>query len=95
VVTATKLLEGQPTLLCEASILGIPAIFPTTGGVSEFFPNNYRLSFKQYDYEDLFSKLNMLSDDNLLREIGKENKDYISSYLNDAKLIDKFEKIFK
>jgi len=95
VITATKLLEGQPTLLCEASILGIPAIFPTTGGVSEFFPNNYRLSFKQYDYEDLFSKLNMLSDDNLLREIGKENKDYISSYLNDAKLIDKFEKIFK
>ena len=37
VVTATKLYEGQPTLLCEASLLGIPSIFPTTGGVEEFF----------------------------------------------------------
>ncbi len=92
VVTATKLLEGQPTLLCEASISGIPAIFPRTGGISEFFPNNYRLSFKQYDYEDLLNKLNLLRNDNLLREIGKENKDYISSYLNDAKLKDKIEK---
>jgi len=92
VVTATKLLEGQPTLLCEASISGIPAIFPRTGGISEFFPNNYRLSFKQYDYEDLLDKLNLLRNDNLLREIGKENKDYISSYLNDAKLKDKIEK---
>ena len=92
VVTATKLLEGQPTLLCEASISGIPAIFPRTGGISEFFPSNYRLSFKQYDYEDLLNKLNLLRNDNLLREIGKENKDYISSYLNDAKLKDKIEK---
>lgn len=38
VVTATKLYEGQPTLLCEASSLGIPSIFPKTGGVEEFFP---------------------------------------------------------
>ena len=37
VVTATKLYEGQPTLLCEASLQGIPSIFPNTGGISEFF----------------------------------------------------------
>ena len=41
IVTATKLLEGQPTLLCEASSLGIPSIFPRTGGISEFFPQSY------------------------------------------------------
>ena len=28
VITATKLYEGQPTLLCEASLLGVPSIFP-------------------------------------------------------------------
>ena len=37
VITATKLYEGQPTLLCEASSLGVPSIFPNTGGISEFF----------------------------------------------------------
>lgn len=95
VVTATKLLEGQPTLLCEASIYGIPAIFPNTGGISEFFPSNYKLSFKQYDYEDLLSKLKLLIDNNLLKEIGNENKEYIFSYLNEVDLQDKFKKFLK
>ena len=36
VVTATKLLEGQPTLLCEASMLGVVSIYPKAGGISEF-----------------------------------------------------------
>ena len=31
VVTATRLYEGQPTLLCEASSLGVPSIFPRSG----------------------------------------------------------------
>ena len=38
VVTATKLYEGQPTLLCEASVSSVPSIFPDYGGISEFFP---------------------------------------------------------
>ena len=37
VVTTTKLYEGQPTLLCEASSLGIPSIYPNTEGIAEFF----------------------------------------------------------
>ena len=37
VVTATRLYEGQPTLLCEASSLGVPSVFPNTGGIEEFF----------------------------------------------------------
>ena len=28
VVTATKMYEGQPRLLCEASSMGVPSIFP-------------------------------------------------------------------
>ena len=36
VITATKLYERQPTLLCEASMLGVPSIFPNAGGIKEF-----------------------------------------------------------
>ena len=42
--------EGQPRLLNEASALGVPSIYPDFGGISEYFPNNYPLSFKQFDY---------------------------------------------
>ena len=57
VITATKLYEGQPTLLCEASSLGVPSIFPNTGGISEFFPRDYTLTFEQFNYKDLESKI--------------------------------------
>ena len=53
VITCTKLFEGQPTLLCEASSMGVPSIFPKTGGISEFFPTNYKFAFEQYNYEQL------------------------------------------
>ena len=45
VVSATKLYEGQPTLLCEASALGIASIFPKTGGIPEFSPKIMTLVF--------------------------------------------------
>ena len=57
IVTATKLYEGQPTLLCEASSLGVPSIFPMTGGILEFFPKNYQLGFEHFNYFDLRIKL--------------------------------------
>ena len=50
VVTCTKLYEGQPNFLCEASMLGIPSIFPRSGGIEEFFPKNYKLSYEQFNY---------------------------------------------
>ena len=55
-VTSASLFEGQPTLLCEASSLGVPSIFPNSGGIVEFFPKDYGLSFN-YDSEDLILKL--------------------------------------
>ena len=62
VVTATKLYEGQPTLLCEASAFGVPSIFPKTGGIEEFFPDDYPLAFSQFDYQDLVKKINLIDD---------------------------------
>lgn len=89
VVTATKLYEGQPTLLCEASLLGIPSIFPTTGGVEEFFPSNYNYSFQQYSYVDLENKLKSIVKD-IPQKIGKNNQEFIKAYLDKEKLLNLF-----
>ena len=86
VITATKMYEGQPRLLCEASSLGIPSIFPNFGGMNEFFPPNYELSFEQYNYEDLNKKLLLLEKKDLLEKCSKENFRYVSSYLDEEKL---------
>jgi len=93
VVTATKLFEGQPTLLCEASMLGVPSIFPQTGGISDFFPPGYPLSFEQFNYEDLKEKLKLLTKDDYIYLEGKKNKEFIEQYLNEKKLINKFNQI--
>jgi len=93
VAIATKLFEGQPTLLCEASILNKVSIFPDSGGILEFFPNNYRFAFKQFDYSDLLKKLNLLSNTELVLSQGVENNVFISEYLNEDRQISKFEKI--
>jgi len=91
VVTATKLYEGQPTLLCEASSLGVPSIFPDTGGIKEFFPEKYQLAFEQFNYEDLKNKLLLLNNKEEIKLIGKQNYQYINEHLNNNKL----RKIFK
>ena len=95
VVTATKLLEGQPTLLCEASSLGIPSIFPRSGGISEFFPKNCKLSFEQFSYEDLTSKLKLLTDEDLVKIEGENNSNYISNYLYEKEMVTRFTQIVK
>ncbi len=93
VVTATKMFEGQPTLLCEASTLSIPSIFPNSGGISEFFPQDYPLSFEQFNYEDLTNKIEFILETENSKDIGKENMLFLDNYLNSSKLIDIFSRI--
>ena len=93
VVTTTKLFEGQPTLLCEASSVGVPSIFPRSGGIDEFFPDQYKMSFEQFNYQDFQNKLLILNEKLTLKEIGKENLNYISCYLNNEKLIKNFKRV--
>ena len=92
IVTGTKLWEGQPTLLCEASFLGKPSIFPNTGGISEFFPKDYSLMFDKNNLSDLVNKLKLVENKDLMKKIGERNKTYIQDYLNKIKILDKFEK---
>ena len=93
VVTATQLYEGQPTLLSEASLLGVPSIFPKTGGISEFFDINYPLSYEQFNYKDLVEKLNLLLDLDLVNKIGIKNRTYIQNSMNEEIYIERFKNI--
>ena len=82
VVTATKSYEGQPRILTEASANSVPSIFPEFGGMSEYFPEKYPLKFKQFDYEDLISKLYFLKNQEFLNEQSSMVNYYIKKNLD-------------
>ena len=94
VITATKLYEGQPTLLCEASKLGKVSIFPTTGGINDFFPKNYNFTFSQFDYLELREKIKLLDKKSEEVNIGLENKKYIDKLLDEKSILESFKKVF-
>ena len=92
-VTSTSLFEGQPTLLCEASSLGVPSIFPDSGGIKEFFPDDYELAFNYDSDEDLISKLSKVGNHSTMTNYGTINKEFISKLLDKNHMFEKFEKI--
>lgn len=95
VVTATKMFEVQPMLLCEASLNGVPSIYPSFGGMNEFFPENYDLNFEQYNYKDLELKLLLLKDVDRLKLLSDNIKKHIDIKLSQKKLSAEFENILK
>ena len=82
-----------PTFLCEASVMGIPSIYPKTAGITEFFPKNSNLAFNQFDYNDLSLKIDKVFDRNLLKNEGYRNKKFINNKLEEKHLIKKFKLI--
>ena len=70
-ITATKMFEGQPRLITEASAHGVPSIYPSFGGLDEYFPDDYKL-FKQFDYPDLVKKIYFCNIKNCLIEESKK-----------------------
>ena len=93
VITATKLFEGQPRVLLEASSYGVPSIYPNFGGMNDFFPKKYKLSFKQFNYEDLEQKITMLHDSKLLSDASKEIKKHLMTNFSDELLYTNFKNI--
>ena len=93
VVTATRLLEVQPTLLCEASINSIPSIFPDNGGISEYFPENYKFKYDPKKNDDLIKKINATQSENDMREYSKLVNKYITGLLNSSIYLENFKKI--
>ena len=91
VITATKMYEGQPRLLCEASSFGVPSIYPSFGGMDEFFPSAYEFSFNQYDYKDLKDKIKKINNDELISKTGIAVKKHISKILDPEVQIASFD----
>ncbi len=94
VITATKMFEGQPRLTSEASAHGIPSIYPSFGGLDEYFPRDYKLSFQQFDYFDLVEKINCLQNKNLLLEESKKIHNHIIKNMSTSILSENLESIF-
>ena len=90
VITGTKLYEGQPTLLTEASFLKVVSIFPKLGGIEEFFPKNYELAFESNNEADLIAKINKIKDYKFINSIKNENYLHITKLLDDKKLMEKY-----
>lgn len=93
VVTATKLYEGQPRVLLEASSFGVPSIFPNFGGMPEFFPSDYKLSFEQFNYEQLNENISKLNNEDLLIEESLKLSKFMSKKFNDKVNYEKFTSI--
>ena len=94
VVTGTLLYEGQPTLLSEASIQGIPSIFPDNGGISQFFPDDYILKYNHSEVGSLLRKFKLLDSNKYnFQTLGEENQIFIESKLNEEVLLQKFKEI--
>jgi hypothetical protein len=95
VITATKMYEVQPRLLNEASINSVPSIYPSFGGMDEYFPNGYDMSFKQYDYDSLKEKFDLLVNENKLIENSEKVNNFLSKKLSNESIIKKFKTISK
>jgi len=91
VVTATKMYEGQPNLLCESSLLGKVSIFPNAGGIKEFFPQGSSFMYDQFQYDQLVEKIISLKDNGNLDAEGIKNKKFANEILSIDKLIRKFK----
>ena len=93
VITATKMYEGQPRLLSEAASFGIPSIYPSFGGMDEYFPEDYSYKFKQFNYEDLIKKIRLLENKNLLEKESKSIFIYTTKKFNEENTINLFKRI--
>lgn len=93
VVTATKMFEGQPRLISEASSFGIPSIYPSFGGLDEYFPEDYKFSFEQFNYSDLIEKIELLENKILLKQESKRIHNYIIENMSLETLKRNFESI--
>ena len=93
VLTFTKMYEGQPTVLCEASMLTVPSVFPKAGSISSFFPSDYPYTFEQGNKNDFKNKLIEFNNNENLLDVALDNKDFILGLLKEETLYTKFKKI--
>ena len=59
----------------------------------EFFKNDYRFKFEQYNYQELTKKLNEIYVSKDLNQIGNDNKEFINLMIDQENLLEKFKNI--
>jgi glycosyltransferase involved in cell wall biosynthesis len=73
-----------------------PSIYPKTGGLSEFFPDDDPYSFDQFNYDQLVEKLRLLvTDVDRSQQIGEQNYNFIMKNLSTEIIKEKYLKLFK
>ena len=75
--------------------MGVPSVFPSSGGILEFFPLKYLLSFEQFNYNDLVKKLNFINNHEIMKKISYENINFIETYLDREKILKTFNSVVK
>lgn len=93
VITSTRIFEGQPRLLCEASSFGVPSIFPKFGGIQEYFPQDYFFSFEQYNYNDLIEKIELLHSNELVASEGQRAYKFINKLIQEEEIIKTLDRL--
>jgi glycosyltransferase involved in cell wall biosynthesis len=94
-ITATQTYENQPMLLFEASRLGVPSIFPNYGGISDFFPTNYELSYEQFNFTELVYKINFAIDNiPYLKTLGLNNKNFVEEKFSNKNILEYYRRVF-
>lgn len=94
-ILPTKIFEGQPRVLCEASSMGVPSIFPSWESLCEFFPDEYELAYRYDNQNDFQTKLSIIHDTKKLRKISKEVLEFTNKKLSEKTLINDFQKIIQ
>jgi hypothetical protein len=89
------LYEGHPRLLSEASAVGTLSIYPSFGGMDEFFPENYKFAFEQFNYKDLKNKLILLTNSHIQEESIEDVVNHTHKLLGSNVIRKKFNKIFE
>ncbi len=95
VITSTKMYEGQPRILSEASSYGVPSIFPSFSGMEEYFPEDYEFSFEQFNYGELKEKIELLKDKEKLDHRSKDVFGHLYEMINKDKLLLDFNRLIK
>ena len=83
--------EGQGIVALEAAFLGKPVIVSDIPELEYVVRNNFGISFKKDDPEDLKRKIKYLwSNENLIKELGENGKRYAKNFTWD-KIAERFE----
>ena len=95
VITATKMFEGQPRLLSEATSFGVPSIYPSFGGMDEYFPVGYQFSFEQFNYSDLENKIRLLQNNVLLEKESKRTHKHLVNLFENSKIHERIDNAYR